>query len=317
MRSLLKNTLIVAGTLFVLSWSATALAAKGGGKPGGGGGAGDPPAAVEIVYTKPGSSGYDLRLAAPDGSNDSLLLAAAGDSLMMPAWSPDDAQVVFNGTVSGAGLYVIDADGTDLTRIYAGGARSPTWSPDGSRIAFAVDSGGARYDIWLIAPDGTGLTQVTSTTTKSEEYPSWSPDSGSLALSVGDFSTGRRDICVLDLSGGSTVNLTDVTGSPVRDMVLELTHADWSRDGTLIAFEARDLGAKWDIWAVPVASPANAANLTNTSRVSERRASWSPDGNEIVYMDAGSSASVVVFDLATKKTTRLARSGAGWPDWQR
>ena len=39
--------------------------------------------------------------------------------------------------------------------------RGPVWSPDGRRIAFYSDRAGG-YDLWLIRPDGSGLTHRTS-----------------------------------------------------------------------------------------------------------------------------------------------------------
>ena len=324
MRDLLRNTLIATGTLFVLSWSATALAAKGGnggGKPGGGGE--DPPAAVEIVYAKPGSSGWDLWVGAADGSGESLLLAGAGDGAMAPAWSPDGAQIAFNGTISGEGLYIVDADGSNLTKIHAGSARSPDWSPDGALIAFAAwDDTVAYSDGWgilLFALDGSGLTPVANQTQRWEMYPAWSPDGGKLALTVDDFVAGGTgwDVVVHSLQDGSETNLTEATGNPVRDFVLEFTVADWSSDGTWVAFAARRLNEKWDIWAVQETTPANAVNLTSTSKTSEQRPSWSPDDTRIAYALTTNSDKIMVLDFNSGGTTTIDRGNSGWPDWQR
>lgn len=321
MKHSLRTPLLAAAVLAVLTWSATALAK---GKPGGGGGGGGPPPApVELVYAKPGSSGWDLWVAAPDGSDEQLLLAGVGDGQMAPAWSPDGSRIAFNGTVNGEGLYLVDADGTNLTKIHAGSARSPDWSPDGTHLAFAAWDGAAPYadgwGVWRIASDGTGLTQVADTQTRWEMVPRWSPDGSRLALTVDDFTGGGTgwDVVVYTLADGSETNLTETAGSPVRDQVLEFTVADWSSDGVWVAFAARELGAKWDVWAVQAAAPANAVNLTASSRTSEQRPSWSPDDTRIVCAVTSNSSKVVVVDLGSGGTTTIDRGGSSWPDWQR
>ena|SRR5437867_3565943 len=54
----------------------------------------------------------------------------------------------------------------------------PAWSPTGSWIAFESFQAG-NWNIWLVRPDGTGLTQLTrssSTNRAGDSQPAWSPD---------------------------------------------------------------------------------------------------------------------------------------------
>ena len=58
-----------------------------------------------------------------------------------PSWSPDGKRLVTAASRKGdatAGLYVMDADGTDVGRITPDGreAQYATWSPTGDRVAF-------------------------------------------------------------------------------------------------------------------------------------------------------------------------------------
>jgi len=66
-----------------------------------------------------------------------------------PVWSPDGTRIVFvsgrDGQCSGAmpmcenDLHVMNADGSDLTRLPAAGLEgSPSWSPDGSSLAYVA-----------------------------------------------------------------------------------------------------------------------------------------------------------------------------------
>lgn len=85
-----------------------------------------------------------------------------------PAWSPDGSTLAFAWTsVGGSGLYVVDADGTNLRRVVgvpftAGDSGlGITWSPDGTWLAFeGIDD---RYgpQIYVIRTDGTGLRRLT------------------------------------------------------------------------------------------------------------------------------------------------------------
>jgi len=96
-----------------------------------------------------------------------------------PSLSPDGQWLVScagGGTVP-EDLVVMRVDGTERRQLTHDPFRDrePRWSPDGRRIAFYSDRSG-RYEIWTLAPDGTGLTQLTHTSGGSVFYPVWSPD---------------------------------------------------------------------------------------------------------------------------------------------
>lgn len=93
-----------------------------------------------------------------------------------PVWSPDGQQIAYAQIVQapgGAGIGVMDADGTDrhLVRAFDNanpwtseirGPREPAWSPDGTRIAYTAIGYDASNDVFTgqdlrtVAPDGTG-----------------------------------------------------------------------------------------------------------------------------------------------------------------
>jgi TolB protein len=96
-----------------------------------------------------------------DGKNSYLLTDNALDA--SPVWSPDGNQVAFvRHQHDHWELYVIDADGSNLTRLTDTPAQpgdqmassvSPAWSPDGEYIAFYTDRAG-QWDIWIMKTDG-------------------------------------------------------------------------------------------------------------------------------------------------------------------
>jgi eukaryotic-like serine/threonine-protein kinase len=108
-----------------------------------------------------------------------------------PSLSPDGQWLVFRawGGTLPEDLFIMRTDGTERRQLTHDlfKDRSPRWSPDGRRIAFYSDRSG-RYEIWSIAPDGTGLTQLTHTTGETVAYPAWSPD-GRLAYAQRDQGT--------------------------------------------------------------------------------------------------------------------------------
>ena len=109
-----------------------------------------------------------------------------------PTWSPDGKRIAFSSFINpyhptaqqeNQGLYIMDADGTNLTRITTG--ETPSWSPDGKRIAFAARSRQRltrTHDIYIMDADGTNLTQIT-THAATDRLPDWSPDGKRIAFS--------------------------------------------------------------------------------------------------------------------------------------
>jgi dipeptidyl aminopeptidase/acylaminoacyl peptidase len=109
-----------------------------------------------------------------------------------PAWSPDGRRIAFvsfgehNGAACPADscppsgeIYVVDADGTGLTRLTMSAAddEHPTWSPDGSRIAFASGFvlSNQGHAPWLLTIPSSG-----GSTTRIGHFsgvldPAWSP----------------------------------------------------------------------------------------------------------------------------------------------
>jgi len=55
----------------------------------------------------------------------------------MSVWSPDDKKIAFVSDRDGSQeIYVMNADGSNASRLTDAGGIQPTWSPDGARIAF-------------------------------------------------------------------------------------------------------------------------------------------------------------------------------------
>lgn len=201
----------------------------------------------------------------PDGSNQTQVLdgPSAGFSSIssFPDWSPDGKKIVFNallkGSPDGADIYVINADGTGLTRLTTNPANdsTPSWSPDGTKIAFATDRdlvpNEVNYEIYVMNADGSNQTRITNNT-KFDHSPSWSPEGKRIAF------TSRRDdnfeVYVMNADGS---NQTRLTNNPEQD-----SDAKWSPDGTKIVFMSSRDGRFGEIYVMNQ-DGTGLVNLTN------------------------------------------------------
>jgi len=94
-----------------------------------------------------------------------------------PVFSPDGTKVAFMRIGARTDIYVVNTDGTDLTKLTGGLANGvdPAFSPDGEKIAFTGNSG-APDEIYTVGVDGTDLTNITKNDSASDSQPVFSPD---------------------------------------------------------------------------------------------------------------------------------------------
>jgi Tol biopolymer transport system component len=107
-------------------------------------------------------------------------------------WAPDGRQFVVAGKRPGErflGLYILDVSRPRLRprRITPDRweAQYPAWSPDGRLIAFTRVVPPSSFEIWVVAPDGTGVRRLTGDA-GSDNYAAWSPDASALVYSSED-----------------------------------------------------------------------------------------------------------------------------------
>jgi Tol biopolymer transport system component len=147
-----------------------------------------------------------------------------------PSFSPDGTQIVFDrvkvarGPGRQSALFVVRTDGSDLRRITQWGSQAiqADWSPSGAWIVFNSEIGIKTGQIYIVHPDGTGLTRLTVATNGDASFsPTWSPDGTKIMFSRVHFVNGRGqlDLWVMNADG---TGLTQVTNTPEGE-----EFADW------------------------------------------------------------------------------------------
>lgn len=267
-----------------------------------------------------------------------------------PAWSPDGAQIAFNGALDGRSyIAVMNADGSGARTVYAVENDStttreihfPRWVPNSDRISFgyteADPTTGALYvnGVRSVRLDGSDLQTLHDdiALTYDSGAPvvigdllpnfivlthAWSPDGEQLAIS----------------SFNNRIFLADAAGTTPRPLEAGQWAAggvDWSPDGSRIASShfyvasyTPDGADKQDL--VPM--PTDVLNETIES------VAWSPDGSQIAYTSYVTNLSdetswhikLVVVDVKTGEQREIVRTpdfgrgsypwGISCVDWQ-
>ncbi len=232
------------------------------------------------------TSSDDLLVMNPDGTGVADL---SGSSLGMVltqrvAWSPDGSTIAFSAVAAGHSLssglidiWLVHPDGSGLVPLTTDhlGNIEVAWSPDGSKLAFVRhhSNGGSRgapedRGIYVIAANGTGLTQLTAS--RRDFQPTWSPSGDRIAFEH-LMRNGNNDIFTVNANGAARTNLTN---HPAND-----AWPSWSPDGASIAFSS-DRTGRFQIFRIR----SNGTALKQLTTAEDNfEPLWSPDGSYIAF----------------------------------
>ena len=184
-----------------------------------------------------------------------LFRTEKGGGLGAVSFSPDGSKLVITackeGWVEGKrmDLYVIDVETGETRRITTTGEYGVdhdyvSWSSK-DVIAFASRvNDTSLWDLYTIHPDGSNLTQLTSTPWN-EIHPSWSPDGSKLAFSSDK--EGNYDIYVLNYSIAPVLSYKIYDDPDVDWEVMNITTPKGVESGdTIDIYKSRELIAKFD-----------------------------------------------------------------------
>jgi uncharacterized protein YjdB len=259
----------------------------------------------DLIYNRWLGSASEILVMSMLNISEAPVKINAGSVSREPSPSPDGTQLVF--AVSQANpttgepqhdLYIVNRNGMNmrwLTRT-EGLEQEPKWSPDGARILFTGIAAG-RSDLFVINPDGTGLTNLTSSidNLSNIRHPAWSRDGNYIAF-TGAAGT-KHSIYMIDANGSNLRQITTDAGFDVWP--------SFSPDGQKIAFVRYNSAAPAlgdDIMIVNV----NGGLVTRYALPGDQRTpSWSPDGKYIAL----SGTAVAGSGIAQIYTMRVDGTG--------
>jgi dipeptidyl aminopeptidase/acylaminoacyl peptidase len=174
-------------------------------------------------------------------------------------------------------------------------------SPDGQVVVFAWNPTG-QWEIYQVGLDGAAPPQQLTSGAGHKFAPKFAPD-GRRLLYLLDLDGGEAfDICLLDLPGGASRNLTPDTPWSIQP------EASWSPDGEWIAFQA-DLSGVFDTYIMPV--DGGAARCVFQCGAPNENVRWSPDGKHlgVCALSGGQDYTVYVVPLDGGPAWALALDG--------
>jgi TolB protein len=167
------------------------------------------------------------------------------------AWSPDGSRLVFFRLTKDSfelgvdwgtplwreseGLYIVNRDGSDMSRLTDGDDVSPCWSADGETIVFERWADSDPSGVYAVAADG-GEPRLLA---RPGANPACSPSGSTVA-----YEDGTDTIRTLDLANGirRVLAVREAASTPA-----------WAPDGTRVAFYAVAGPGHWDSrWDIPV-----------------------------------------------------------------
>lgn len=238
-------------------------------------------------------------------SSEGTVFASLGEGFGH-TWSPDGQQVVFQGP---KGITIVNKDGSGERALSAEG-RSPHWSPSSPSMIYcnverptSIDA----IDLYRISID-TGVSErVLEYTHIPDIRQPFSPDG--TRLFVSDCLDGSSCVKVLTLATGELVQI----GPEGR---VGAQRPAWSPDGTHIAFELFD--GMGGLHLADAQGQTTIELVPGRSEAAPSGASWSPNGNMIVFhmMNFATATPGPQLYLVNADGTDLRQLTEGWwPIW--
>lgn len=214
--------------------------------------------------SKPRSNLYPLLLAA---GLLGLLSLIIGD---LRIWPSGEARTV--AAPAGSGLQSLTT-GTEMDGF-------GSWSPDGKRIVF-MRSG----RLWLMAPDGTGLKQLTRQDQAWDSVSAWHPDGRQLAFVRLSVEEETARVMLLNVATGATKELASAP--------MPIGHVAWAPSGNALYYVAGRQIFKTDL----AGKRTEVLSLPDSWEMLAGGLAVSPDGKRLVYGAGPQTGRGVQYDL--------------------
>jgi tricorn protease len=214
------------------------------------------------------------------------------------AFSPDGSQVVFNrrgvsttrkgyrGNAS-TDLFIQDVASGEIRQLtdpriedYREHAHDavPMWGAD-DRMYFLSERSGV-FNIWRMAPDGSGAEQVTEFTEGGVKYPSISADGSMIAF------TQQHELWTMTVPDGTPRRVTVEIDADLTTNLVEWVEVDGTAQGFAGAPDGDHVAVdqRGEIVIVPTDAEVGEMTRVTESAWRDRYAKYSPDGAHIAYV---------------------------------
>ncbi|MBU0491462.1 MAG: hypothetical protein KKA73_25500 [Chloroflexi bacterium] len=226
-----------------------------------------------------------------------IQLTDDGSYNSQPVWSPKGDRIAFvslRDSRQTFTVYVMNSDGSDITRLIEGNQLS--WSPDGTKIAFqAGDEGMAELRVW----DQGHVTSLTRNIYYDAE-PSWSPDGRQIV-----FSSARKDTTgddLIDNADSCQLYVMNADGSEQRPLTEGpdgYRKPAWSPDGRWIVFKRQPYLGSGRSESVELLDLRTGQTQLLLDWSQCRSFAWSPDGKQLAFtLFRGDISDIYVMDVA-------------------
>jgi len=250
-----------------------------------------------IVFETNRDGNWELYLMDADGSEPVNVTRTSDLDEMYPHCSPDGTKICFvvdewrdtsRGKRKFRDVYYMGIDGSGRIRV-AENARQPCWSPDGTKIAFSLGESRdyttrdyATRGIFVYDLATKTTTQVPNRNVEHAYNTAWSPDGKWFAFTVHKA-----------MGFGHAILAMDSEGKRVYPLKAPGCRADWSHDGTKLAWVLNDqtiavgdFDATRCVKGAPMPVPLGDEYHAVQSKVKSQKTyhpDWSPDSRYIAF----------------------------------
>jgi TolB protein len=237
-----------------------------------------------------------------------------------PDWSPDGKTIAFMSIRDGeVWVALMDADGSNQILLAEG--VTPDWSPDGKQIAFSRPDDKQVVQIWVINADGSGLRQITQTST-SKIGPSWSPDGREMVFILprnpSSPSDPQPEIGIMNSDGTNERVLTteDRINTDGKGTVCETANdanaPAWSPVDNRITIWSGIENQYGQVWVINSNGTGSKQLTEDCSHRNSDDPSWSPDAQRILFSTGRSGRNELwVMEADGSNEMRLSDIDAG------
>lgn len=204
------------------------------------------PDGTRIAFTSSATGDEGLYTVGSAGGGARRIVSGRAESA---TWSPDGARLAY---AAAGGIWVVGSDGTGAALVTSDG-QAPSWSPDGARITFVAGLPSSGLEVFSVAPDGSGRSQLSRLSAPEAGVvttvgrPVWSPDGSTLAAVRTRESAGyrggllTRELFLLDVAAGTQTrsDLTGAYGDPSWRMGAAISDAAVTRRPCTIVGDGR------------------------------------------------------------------------------